>query len=304
MTTRPVAAPPRPALGGSFLALIVGAVAIGFAPIFVRLSEVGPVATAFWRLALALPVLWVLSAANGRSSATPETAEEVNPASGWTPTVWAGLFFAADLAFWHWSIHFTSVANATLLANFAPVFVVLYGWAALGQRVTGRFVTAMVVALVGTTLLVGGDFRLQPTALFGDLLGAVTAVFYAGYLVSIKNLRGRFSTVTIMARSGLVTGAALLPVALLSREALQPHTAHGWLVLAGLALVSHVGGQSLIAFALAKLPAAVASVSLLVQPVTAAIAAAVLLREPVGYGQAVGVALVLAGVFVARQEVR
>ena len=294
MTTDPT---DRLNLGGSFLALLGGAVAIGFAPIFVRLSEVGPVATAFWRLALALPVLWTLST-------VVEKAEEGEIPAGWTPMVWAWLFFAADLGFWHWSIHFTSVANATLLANFAPVFVVLYGWFALGQRVTGRFMLAMAVALVGTTLLVGGDFRLRPEALVGDLLGLITAAFYAGYLVSIKNLRGRFATVTIMARSGLVTGVALLPVALVSRETLLPHTAHGWLVLAALALISHVGGQSLIAFALAKLPTAVASVSLLVQPVTAAIAAAVLLREPVGVWQAVGVALVLAGVFTARQEAK
>lgn len=296
---RPMQAPTRNNLSGSFLALLGGAVAIGFAPIFVRLSEVGPVATAFWRLALALPILWTLLFFNGPPPTSDDAAFR---STGWRPMVWAGLFFAADLGFWHWSIHFTSVANATLLANFAPVFVVLYGVSMLGQRVTGRFVLAMLVALVGTTLLVGRDFSLRPRALFGDLLGIVTAVFYAGYLLSVKNLRGRFPTVGIMARSGLATGVVLLPVALVSRENLLPHTARGWLVLAALALVSHVGGQSLIAFALAKLPTAVASVSLLVQPVTAAIAAAVFLHEPVVPWQVVGMALVLAGVFVARQE--
>ena len=72
--------------------------------------------------------------------------------------------------------------------------------------------------------------------------------------------------------------------------------------MAGLALVSHVGGQTLIAFALAKLPAPVASVTLLIQPVTATLAAATLLGESVVWVQVLGMALVLAGVFVARQE--
>ena len=301
MTTEPT----NPHLGTSFLALLGGAVAIGFAPIFVRLSEVGPVATAFWRLALALPVLWTLAALSSNKPAPAEPAPDSAPDSGWRPMVWAGLFFAADLGFWHWSIRFTSVANSTLLANFAPVFVVLYGWVALGQRVTGRFVLAMLVALAGTTLLVARDLNLAPQALFGDLLALITAVFYAGYLLSIKNLRGRFATVDVMARSGLVTGVALLPVALVSRETLLPHSAHGWMILGALALVSHVGGQSLIAFALAKLPTALASVSLLVQPVTATLAAAVLLKhEQVAPWQIVGMVLVLAGVFVARQEAR
>ena len=298
--------PGHPALGGSFLALLAGAVAIGFAPIFVRLSEVGPVSTAFWRLALALPLLWMADAAGGRR--TTVAGERAMPPSLDRAAVWgmivAGLFFAGDLAVWHWSIHFTSVLNSTMLANFAPVFVVLYAWVALRERITRRFLLAMTVALGGLILLLGRDFRLDPRAMFGDALGLVTAAFYAGYLVSIKSLRGRFATVSIMARSGLATGLALLPLALVSRERFTPSDMRGWLVLLGLAVVSHVGGQSLIAYALAKLPASVASVSLLVQPVTAALAAAVLLHEAVAPVQIAGMALVLAGVFVARLESR
>ena len=139
-------------------------------------------------------------------------------------------------------------------------------------------------------------------ALFGDLLGLATAVFYAGYLLSIKDLRGRFPTVLIMARTALVTALALLPVAALSGETFWPRTPHGWAMVAGLALVSHVGGQTLIAYALAKLPAPVASVTLLVQPVTATVAAAFLLGESVVLLQVFGMILVLAGVIVARQE--
>ena len=299
----------RPALGGSFLALLCGALAIGFAPIFVRLSEVGPVSTAFWRLALALPLLWVAVAIGPRApAATTEGETRVAPprldrTAAWGMAI-AGLFFAGDLAVWHWSIHFTSVANSTMLANFAPVFVVLYAWVALREHITRRFLVAMSVALAGLVLLVGRDFRLDSRAMFGDTLGMMTAVFYAGYLVSIKALRGRFATSFIMAGSGLVTGLVLLPLALASHEPFWPHTAHAWFALLGLAVVSHVGGQSLITYALAKLPASVASVSLLIQPVTASTAAAILLHEAVAPVQIAGMALVLAGVFLARQEMK
>ena len=295
----PVPLRPERRLGGSFFALVGGAVAIGFAPIFVRQSEVGPVATAVWRVVLAVPVLWLIAAVAPKDRPASAPAGR---SAGWWMMLVAGLFFAADLAVWHWSIRFTSVANSTLLANFAPVFVVLYAWFAQRHRVTRRFLLAMLVAMAGMGLLIGRDFRLDPRALFGDLLGLVTAVFYAGYLLSIKELRGRFPTVTIMARTALITALALLPVAALSKEGFWPHTPHGWAMVAGLALVSHVGGQTLIAYALAKLPAPVASVTLLVQPVTATLAAATLLGEPVALFQAFGMVLVLAGVFVARQE--
>ncbi len=291
------------ALTRSFLAVVGGAICIGFAPIFVRLSEVGPVATAFWRMTLSLPLIWLMFAATRRTEAR---AEVDNPrgAAHWWPILATGLFFAADLAVWHWSLHFTTVANSTLLANFAPVFVVLFGWAVFGQRVSRRFLLAMSVALAGTCLLIGRDFQLDRRALLGDALSLVTAFFYAGYLLSIKASRGRFDTLFIMAYSGVIAALVLLPLALGSGERILPTTAHGWLVLAGLALVVHAGGQGLIAYGLGRLPAAVASVSLLVQPLTAALAAALLLHEPVVPLQAFGVALVLAGVFVARQEGR
>ena len=276
---------------------------IGFAPIFVRLSETGPVATAFWRMTLSLPLLWLILAANSRGTSVAGEGDERRRASAW-PVAVAGFFFAADLAVWHWSLHFTTVANSTLLANFAPVFVVLFGWAAFGQRVSRRFLLAMTVALAGTCLLIGRDFRLDQRALFGDALSLVTAFFYAGYLLSIKASRGRFGTPLIMAHSGAIAALLLLPVALGSGERMLPVTGYGWLVLAGLALIVHVGGQGLIAYGIGGLPASVASVSLLVQPMTAAIAAAVILHEPVALVQVLGMVLVLAGVFVARQEGR
>ena len=300
----PAPPPSQRPLGGSFLALVGGAVAIGFAPIFVRQSEVGPVSTAVWRVVLAVPVLWLIAALAPKDhpSTPPGDASPAGSATGWGMMLVAGLFFAADLAVWHFSIRFTSVANSTLLANFAPIFVVLYAWLAHRHGVTRRFGLAMLVAMGGMALLIGRDFRLDSRALFGDGLGLATAVFYAGYLLSIKNLRGRFPTVMVMARTALLTALALLPVAAVSGESFWPHTPHGWAAVAGLALVSHVGGQTLIAFALAKLPAPVASVTLLIQPVTATLAAATLLGESVVWVQVLGMALVLAGVFVARQE--
>ena len=281
-------------------ALIAGAVAIGFAPIFVRLSEVGPSATAFWRLLLALPVLlaWAGVAGGGR-------ARDEGNARDWRPLALAGLCFTGDLVLWHWSIRFTSVANSTLEANLASVFVVLFGWLAFGQRVSRRFGLAMLVALGGTAILVGHNARFSPTTLRGDLLGVATAVFYAGYLLSVRAARTRgWSTATIMAASGVVTAATLLPIALLSGEQMLPVSARGWLTLAGLAAVSHLGGQSLIAYALAGLPASFASVGLLVQPATAAVAAWVLLGETLTVGQMAGGVLLLVGILLARRETR
>lgn len=274
-------------------ALLLGATCIALSPIFVRLSEAGPTATAFWRVALAAPPLWLswLAASPIRSHA-----------GKWPLLLAAGLAFAGDLAFWHTSIKLTTVANSTLLANLASLFVTLAAWIFLRQRPSRTFLAGLGAALFGVTLLVHTSLEFSPTGLAGDALGVVTAMFYAGYILAVKGLRDRGeTTVHLMAVTTTITALLLLPVALATGEQFLPTTAAGWLTLLGLALVSHAAGQGLIAYALAHLPAAFSSVSLLFQPVMAALFAWVLLAEPLVSMQVAGGLIVLAGIHLARR---
>ena len=280
-------------------ALIGGAVGIAFAPIFVRLSQVGPTATAFWRLALAIPLLWLWATLRNREKVRPR-----KPAtkSDYALLIAAGLFFAGDLGIWHWSIYYTSVANATLLVNFMPIFVTIGAWLLLDQRVSRVFLVGLGAAMLGATLIIGASFSLSLQSIRGDLLALLAALFYASYILTVTRLRRDFSTATILIWAGVVACAVLLPLSLVSGEDFFPYEMRGWLVLIALALVSHIGGQGLIAFALAHLPAAFSSVSLLLQPLLATLFAWVLLGELVGPGQALGGALVLLGILIARRD--
>ena len=277
----------------AFAALLLGAAAIAFAPIFVRLSDTAPSASAFWRVALALAPLWIWMRMSPR-------ADRVRPLP-WKPLLIAGLCFAGDLGAWHVSIMYTTVANSTLEANFAPIFVTLGAWILFRQRVSRLFLIALGVTLGGATLLIGPNFALGGRALLGDALGVLTAVFYAGYMLAIKSASERTGTAGIMAVSTGVAALALLPYALATADVFLPQSAAGWLVLIGLALIPHIAGQSLIAYGFAHLPAAFSSVSLLLQPVLAAIYAWALLGEAVGPVQMLGALVVLTGIYLARR---
>ncbi len=281
--------------------LFLGAIGIAFAPIFVRLSEVGPVTTAFYRLLFAVPMLWVWTQIDIKTAARKHRDKPKVPRSRyeWKWVCLAGLFFAGDLAVWHWSIVFTTVANATLFANFAPIFVTFGAWLLFKERITWLFILGLIFALSGAAMLIGISFGVGPQQVLGDALGLLTAVFYAGYILSIKQVRTMFSTSVTMMWSGIITCVALFVIAFLSEDQLLASTLYGWSVLIGLALVSHTGGQALIAYALAHLPASFASVALLLQPATAAFLAWVILGEVLGILQGVGGVLVLTGIFLA-----
>ncbi len=275
-------------------ALLLGAVAIGSSAIWVRLSEVGPVATAFWRTALAVPFLFLWVALERRPADATARASRRG-------LIAAGCYFAGDLSFWHGSILLTSVATSTLLANLAPIFVTLAGWLWLKERVSGMFVLGLTIAMLGVGALLGPDFRGDSQALLGDAFGIITALFYAAYLLQIKRLRAGTSTARIMASSSIVTALIVLPVALLLGESIVPGSLRGWSVVLGLALVSHVAGQSLIAYALAHLPASLGSVSLLIQPIFSAYFAWMILGESIVALQIAGGITTLIGIGIAHR---
>jgi drug/metabolite transporter (DMT)-like permease len=274
--------------GKALAALVFGAVVIGLAPILVRLTATGAAAAGFWRLLLALPLLALL--ARGEADKKPPRA-----------ALFAGLMFALDIGFWHYGIRLTTVANATILANLTPVVVTLVAWFAFGRRPQLGFAMAVAIALAGTALMTaarGG--RPGPDPQLGDALSAATALWYAGYLMGVGAARRTAGAGRVMLWSTLAATPLLLVAALVLGERVVPTTAAGWAACAGLALV-HVAGQGAIAWSLGRLPAALASVVVLVQPIVAALLGWLLFAETLGPTQALGGALALAGVVLAQR---
>lgn len=280
-------------------ALLLGAVGIAFAPILVRWSEVSATPTAFLRMLTALP-LWLAALAWTRCGAAPRPQGAGLP---WAGLLLVALCFTGDLAAWHRSIHYTSVANATLLANFAPVFVTAGAWLWMGERITRTFLIGMVLALVGACLLVRSSQDAGGTHVYGDLLGLLTAAFYGGYQLAVKRVRRGLGTVELMTATTALCALMLLALSWCEGAALFPATPRGWLVAVGLGAIPQFAGQGAIAYGLAHLPSSFSSVSLLLQPATATLLAWQIFREVPGPWQGLGGAAILAGILLARRGV-
>ena len=216
-----------------------------------------------------------------------------------TGLVLAGLYFAGDLAMFHWAVKYTAVANAVLIANLAPIIVTAIAVLFIGERVTRTFLAGCALATLGTAMLMGDRLALSPDQVLGDLAALGAACFYAAYLIAVRKLRQHIDAASIMAWSTSATAIALIPLALAEGGDLWPATAFGWSMLFGLAWVCHAGGQGLIAYALAHLPASYSAINLLLQPVLSTIFAWLILTETLGPWQAAGAGCVLAGLWVA-----
>ncbi|MBV9290768.1 MAG: DMT family transporter, partial [Hyphomicrobiales bacterium] len=244
-----------------FLALVAGAGAMGASPIFVRLADVGPFASAFWRVALALPLLY----------AWLRLAEKGKPARRISrPAILSGLAFAGDLCFWHLSIMHTSVANATFFATTAPIWVVVFGWLLLRQRVRGEVLLGLFLCITGGAALLAESLELRPAGAVGDAFGLATGLFFGLYFLAIKAARRTASAARVTFQATLITAAILFVVAGMSEPVLLPRSARGVAALVAMAWISHCGGQGLLSVALGRLPAAFSSLVIFLEAIAAA----------------------------------
>ena len=277
----------------AFVALVASAFAMGVSPVFVRIAGVGPFTSAFYRVLLALPLLWIWAWWSIRTAATPVDRR-------WSRAdLLAGLFFALDLFFWHLSIFHTTIANATLLSCMAPVWVMLFSLV-IGEKVTRVMVLGLGLCVAGAVALVGSSWQLAPERLLGDLYGVGTSLGFGLYFLAVRVARRTAPAAVVLARSTVVTAAVLAVVAALLENAWMPATIGGVAALVAMAAISHVGGQGMLAFALGHLSAAFSSLVIFLEALAGALFGWIFFSEHLDLWQIVGGLAILAGIWVAR----
>ncbi len=283
---------PRASKAGAFIALLAGALALGISPVFVRLADVGPFASAFWRALLALPILflWMKIADRGRLGGPGYTV----------PVVLAGLFFAGDLFFWHLSILNTTIANSTFLATTAPVWVILVAWLWFKERISVSTLSGLALCIAGGAALVGDSLQIDRSRLIGDAYGATTGIFFGLYFHAIRAGRLTHGAARLTLQSTAVTALVLFAVALMLEPRILPQSLQGWLAVLALGMLTHAAGQGLLSVALGTLPTVFSSLVIFLEAVIAALFAWVVLGEAISLVQVAGGAAIMLGIWVAR----
>lgn len=315
--TQPIEASPslnRMTALTAITALFFGIFAVSFAAIFIRVSEqeLGPYATIahrFWIATLAL-ALWAgmtfirrnlqdqrqqgqsFLAQIQRTIQLPSRAEL-------GLLVLGGTIAAVDLSLWALSLTQTSVANAAVLGNLAPLFTALGTWLLWKKGFDNRFLVGLTLALGGACTIGLGDFQLVPSHVQGDVIALCSAVLFSAYLLTVEQLRLSLTTTATLLGCSAIASVISTGIALGFEDRFFPISNQGWLAVMGLALVSQTLGQGLVAYSLDKLSSSLVAMTFLLEPVMAAAGAWFLFGEHLSLLNGLGFSVVILGIYIA-----
>jgi drug/metabolite transporter (DMT)-like permease len=269
---------------------------IGFAPIFVKWSMLSSSAIAFYRMFFAIPFLFIFNyTVNKRFSF------KVNNKSTILYTAFASLAFTTDLTLWHFSMTITSVSNATIIVNSAPIFVAILSFIIFKEKLSKGFLLSFLITYIGIIGLIYFSNNYSNGKFLGDLLCLVAAFFYGVYLLIIAKLGKEKSLNIIFYTTFFCCIFSIIPM-IIEGGNIFPASSFEWINLILLAFLCQFGGQYFITHAIGKISASSGSIGLLMQPITATILAVIIFtdQEKLNAIQVIFVLVAMFGIYLAR----
>lgn len=261
--------------------------------IFVKLSDLGPVATGFYRVLFSIPILYPLLKFEKGNHLSIRDKSLVFV---------AGMFLAGDLILWNISFHYTTVANANLLANLVPFTIVPAAYFIYKEKISRNFLISLLVTLIGLVVLMEGKGDLSNGSLYGDMLAFATSIFYAIFLLIVYKVREKASAIQVMYYSAYGSIVVLLISSLLMEGVSYPNDFEALWPLLGLAIFSQILGQGGLSYVLGGISVNLAAVLVLMQPVISAILSYFIFYETLTAQEMFGIFIVLTGIFLVKKE--
>ncbi len=286
--------------GVPFVLGLFGVSCIGAGAVLAAASEIDPISTAFWRFAIAAPCCFALALFTGGAGDVSRGLDLLRCPFAWG----AAVAFAMVIPLWYSAQLLSSVASANALHNLAPVFVILLGWLLFAARPELPVTLGIALGVAGVATMAMGAGARSDRALEGDALACLAALALAAYYLLIVRIETLVTAWGLMGFVSLV-GATLLGLALaLAGGVAAPSDVAGWIVLAGVAVLGQIGGQACLARAVRAIGAARASALTLAEPAIAALLAYLFLAQALPRSEAVGIALIAAGLLLCRPDSR
>lgn len=276
---------------GVYLAIALAIVCMSTASIMIRWCSAPPLIIAMYRVIFTAVLAVPLGGRHFTASLKSISRPNLIYIAG------AGFFLALHFSFWITSLDYTSVSSSVLFTNLQVIFVLLFSFLLLREKINVKAVGGILLALVGSSFIAGGDWH--QGRLLGDLLALLSGLFVAVYILVGRRVRARVEAMSYTALVSGMAGLTLLLAALISGQEFFSYPAQDWLLFVLLALGPGIAGHGIIIWALKYLKAPVVAVSILGESVGASILAFFIFGESLVWYQLAGGCLILTGIYIA-----
>ncbi len=276
------------------LQVLAGAVMISFSAVFVKLAHVGPIVSAFYRMAFGGTILLILVFLTHKFMRFSRKALLLMAI--------CALFFTCDLTVWHHSIFYVGPGLATILANFQVFFLAGVGFLFYKEQLTLRYVISVPLAVLGLLLLImRGGGKLYPHFYLGVFLGLLTAVAYSAYLLTLRNLQqgsSQISALFVIAVISLLTAFALGVEVIGTGHSFSLPDAFTWTALIAYGIAGQVLGWVFISKGIAEIEASRAGLILLLQPTLSFIWDILFFHRPTNATDIIGALVAISAIYL------
>jgi len=274
------------------IALTISLLVLSHSGIFIRFARADALAIGFWRMAIVVPILFVLVLQQNQWKLV----------TGLRRRQWAGLFLCGFFLFSHWYTWFlaaqkTSLANSMVLFAISPVFTAAGAWLFFREKMTSRHLVALVCCFVGVLILFQGSLSLKPEQLTGDVLGFVASLLFSAYVLASKRVRLKLQNLPFTLVTYTFSGLLFLVLMRIMAVPLTGYDSQTWLAFAALAIGPTLLGHALFTYCLQFFNVNLMNILILTEPVIASISAYFILREPLTPHQVLGFCAISLGVF-------
>lgn len=273
--------------------LLIGSVFISFSPVFIKIADVDPDLTGFYRMvfaALGLFPMFLL-----------QTKKVLPDKRTLLMLIGCGIWLGVDFMFWHRSINMIGPGLSTLLGNFQIFFTALFCWLFWRQKISGKFFLAVITAIIGLCMVTGIDFAsLASTVKIGLLFGLLTAVAYSGYILQMKHAitNSQISSMTVMLIVSVSCGSFLGLIEFAQGESFVLTDPRSLLALAAVGFICTSLGWSLISAGIKEVPATLAGLIMLMQPTLAFIWDVIFFDRLTSGMEYLGITMILGAIYL------
>ncbi len=284
----------------SIIGIIIAIASLASIGIFIHKSEVGPIITGFYRCLFAIPLLLIVEQfSKNKSVQIPLTTSKKKLI---VLNAIAGITLAMDICIWNLSFKYTTMAEANLIVNLTPFLILPITIFYFKETVNKLIIYPLIAAAIGLFLLVFAGKSNANIHVLGDLMALIAAIFYAIFVIVTKISADKGANMTrYMTIVSVYCAGVLLIAGIISQEKIIPDNLNGWLILFGLAFISQIMGQLMLARSIKKVKLQISSVLLLMQPIFAAIYGFFFFDEELASLQIIGALIILLSVYVFKR---